>query len=65
MFAFKKGLEHAAQYGKQLGLTEIFLAFFVDVIDEENRARLEKEYRDDATGVKVIPCFIRVAGEEG
>ena len=65
MFAFKKGLEQAALYGKKLGLTEIYLAFFVDDIDEENRARLEKEYRDDATGVKVVPCFVRVGGEEG
>jgi hypothetical protein len=57
-------LEQAAQYGKQIGLTEVFLVFFVDVIDEENRVRYEKDYRNEAMGVNVIPIFGKT-GEPG
>jgi hypothetical protein len=55
---YRQSLVRAARYGKQLGLDEIFLVFFVDSIDEENRGRYEKNYRDEETGVQVIPLFV-------
>lgn len=61
---YGQALEQAAQYGKQMGMSEIFLVFFVDVIDEENRGRYEKEYRDESLGVNVVPIFVET-GEPG
>jgi hypothetical protein len=55
---YMHALVQAARYGKQLGLEEIFLAIFVDAIDDKNRGIYEKEYLDETTGVKVVPCFI-------
>ncbi len=55
---YKTALEKAAHYGQQLKLSDIFLVFFVQYIDEENRKIYEKEYRDKTSGVKVIPVFI-------
>jgi hypothetical protein len=55
---YHHALERAGQYGKQLGVSEIFLVFFVDFIDEENRGRYEKDYLDETTGVQVIPIFV-------
>jgi hypothetical protein len=55
---YRQFLVRAAQYGSQLGLNEIFLVFFVDAIDEENRSRYEKNYLDETTAVKVIPLFV-------
>lgn len=56
---------HAAQYGKQLGLAEIYFVYFVDAIDEENRGRYEKDYQDETTGVRAVPIFVETgpAGE--
>jgi hypothetical protein len=55
---YRQSLVRAAQCGSQLGLNEIFLVFFVDAIDEENRTRYEKIYPDETTGVKVVPLFV-------
>jgi hypothetical protein len=55
---YKKALEKAARYGKQLELPEIHLVFFVEYIDEEHRKEYEKDYKDMETKVKVIPIFI-------
>jgi hypothetical protein len=55
---YKKSLGQAALYGKQLGLTEIFLLFFIDSIDEENRTKHETTYVDETTGVIVRPVFV-------
>ena len=55
---YRQSLVRAAQYGSQLGLNEIFLVFFVDAIDEENRTRYEKNFLDEATGAKVVPLFV-------
>ena len=41
-----------------LNLNEIFLAFFVQYIDEDNREKYEKEYADEISGVTVIPIFL-------
>lgn len=55
---YRQALVRAAQYGKQMGMSEIFLVFFVDSIDEENRGRYEKDYLDEITGVNVVPIFV-------
>jgi hypothetical protein len=56
--SYGHSLEQAVQYGKQLGLAEIFLVFFVDAIDKENRSKYEKDYLDETTGIRVIPTFV-------
>jgi hypothetical protein len=55
---YKLALERAAKYGIQLKRKEIFLVFFVEYIDEENKKVLETIYHDSETGLKVIPIFI-------
>ncbi|MCP4352889.1 MAG: hypothetical protein GY795_46150 [Desulfobacterales bacterium] len=54
---YNDALEQAAEYGKQLGLAEVSLVFFVEYIDDLNREKYEKEYTDAETGVTVIPMF--------
>ncbi|MDY7080693.1 MAG: hypothetical protein SXV54_27750 [Chloroflexota bacterium] len=56
-YEYKKALRQAAQYGQQLGLTEIALAFFVEQIDDANRIKYEVICADEATGVTVRPIF--------
>ncbi len=51
-------LGQAAKYGKQLNLSEVFLVFFVENIDEENRKKYEKDLKEKDTGVVVKPVFI-------
>ena len=55
---YNEALEQAACYGKQLELSEIALVFFVEYIDDANREKYEKEYSNEATGVRVKPVFV-------
>ncbi len=55
---YKDALKQAARYGKQLKLSEIILAFFVEYVDEANRQKYEVTYLDKETGVMVIPIFV-------
>ncbi len=55
---YKKSLLQAARYGKNLGLAEIYLIFFVEYIDEDNRKKYEAVYSDNETRVRVIPVFV-------
>jgi hypothetical protein len=55
---YRIALERAAQYGKQLGLAEIFLVFFVERIDDRSRQTYEKDLIDRKTNVIVAPLFI-------
>ena len=55
---FQQALVKAAQYGKQLGLAEIFFVSFIESIDEESRNTFEKPFEDTGTGVTVKPFFI-------
>jgi len=57
--AYKIALEKAAHYGKQLGLTEIFLVSFIESIDDVTRSTFEKAYNDPGSGVTVKPFFIQ------
>jgi hypothetical protein len=55
---YRDALKQAARYGKQLGLEEITLAFFVEAIDESSRVKYEESHHDEKTGVKVQPVFV-------
>ncbi|HLP44502.1 MAG TPA: AAA-like domain-containing protein [Candidatus Deferrimicrobium sp.] len=57
--AFQQALKKAAHYGKQLGLTEIFLVSFIETVDDETRAIFEKPYLDLDWQVTVKPFFIQ------
>jgi hypothetical protein len=61
---YKEALKQAAGYGKQLGLKEISLIFFVGAIvgaiDDENRKKYEADFEDPETGVKVMPIFVEM-----
>jgi len=57
--AHKIAQEKAAHYGKQLGLTEIYLVSFIETIDEETRGIFEKPFTEPVTGVTVKPFFIQ------
>ncbi|MCP4111721.1 MAG: hypothetical protein GY749_40390, partial [Desulfobacteraceae bacterium] len=55
---YSNALDQAVRYGKQLELSEIFLVFFVEYIDDANREKYEKEYTDRESSVRVIPVFV-------
>ena len=57
-YEYRRAIGQAARYGRSLGLDEITLAFFVEGIDEANRARYEVPHHDEETGVVVHPVFI-------
>lgn len=57
--AYRKALAQAAKYGKQLGLNEVTLVFFVEQIDDRNREKYQEAYKDPDTGVMVHPRFIQ------
>jgi len=54
---YKDAQDQAAQYGKQLGLAEISLVFFVEYIDDANREKYEKDYTDAESSVLVETVF--------
>jgi len=55
---YREALQQAARYGRQLGLTEITLAFFVERVDDASRQKYEARYTDEETGVAVTPVFV-------
>lgn len=57
-FGYDEALEQAAKYGKKLGLAEITLAFFVEMIDESNRQKYETPYQSPNAQVVVQPIFV-------
>ncbi|GAK56009.1 hypothetical protein U27_02970 [Candidatus Vecturithrix granuli] len=57
---YHDSLIQAARYGNELGLTEITLVFFVESIDDANRAKYEVVYQDKKTGVTVHPFFVQI-----
>ncbi|MEE4358011.1 MAG: AAA-like domain-containing protein [Desulfococcaceae bacterium] len=56
--AYRDALLQAGRYGKQMGLSEISLIFFVEQIDEQNRKKYEADYQDKVSHTKVLPVFI-------
>ncbi len=57
---YKEALKQAAHYGKQLGLEEISLIFFVESIDEKNKKKYEADCYDEETKVTVLPIFVEI-----
>jgi hypothetical protein len=57
-YEYRAALRHAARYGRQLGLDEITLCFFVEAVDDENRAKYEALHVDAESGVSVTPVFV-------
>jgi hypothetical protein len=55
--SYKKALPKAALCGKQLGLKEIFVVFFINRIDDAHRKEYEVDTLDEETGVKVVTIF--------
>ena len=55
---YQAALKQAASYGKELGQTEIWLVFFVEVINDEQRQTFEATQQDADTGVLVHPVFV-------
>ncbi len=61
-FAYREALDQAAEYGDQLGLSEITLVFFVEVVDDASRGKYEKDHVNEEYGVKVVPVFVETGG---
>lgn len=57
-WSYKESIKQAAKYGKQLGLPEIHLVFFVEYSDEKRKKQYETGHRDKGTGVLVKPVLI-------
>ncbi len=55
---YKKALQQAARYGQQLQVSQVWLALFVEAVDETNRQKYEVVYEDKETGVTVTPVFV-------
>jgi hypothetical protein len=60
--AYKGALKQTAEYGRQLGLPEMTLVFFVETIDDKNRKKFETPFVDESeTGkITVKPVFVQV-----
>jgi hypothetical protein len=57
MYTFERGIDQAAEYGRQLGLKEIALLVFVELSEEEAK-QLEQEV--DKPGIKVIVLSVGI-----
>ena len=55
---YRSALGQAARYGKQLKQSEIWLVFFVEAIDDDNRETYEATHQDTETGVMVHPVLV-------
>ena len=56
--SYRKALKQTAKYGKKLGVTEIWLVLFVEVVDDQNRQRFQMDYTDQ-NGIVVHPLFVQ------
>jgi hypothetical protein len=57
--SYRYALKQAAKYGKELGVTTIWLVLFVEAVDDKNRQQFEMDYTDQKTGVVVHPLFVQ------
>jgi hypothetical protein len=55
---YRNALKQTAKYGKKLGVTEIWLVLFVEVVDDQNRQRFQMDYTDQ-NGIVVHPLFVQ------
>jgi hypothetical protein len=56
--SYRQALRQTAKYGKELGVSEIWLVLFVEVVDDHNRQRFAVDYSDSG-GVVVHPVFVQ------
>jgi hypothetical protein len=57
-FGYREALKQAANYAQQLGLSEIALVCFVEVVDDATREKYEAVYVNEETEVTVQPIFV-------
>jgi len=57
---YDKALVQAAKYAQRLNTPDIWLVLFIEVIDDDNRQKLEKPYVDPTYGVTVHPIFVTI-----
>ncbi|MEZ4864658.1 MAG: AAA-like domain-containing protein [Caldilineaceae bacterium] len=57
-FEYNAALVQSARYAYQLQLATITVVFFVEAVDNENRAYYETPYQDATTNVTVEPVFV-------
>ncbi len=57
-YTYRLAVNRAAEYAIQLGTRELFLIFFIESIDAENRLALEAPHREGEAGVEVRPIFV-------
>lgn len=57
MYKYEKGIEQAAEYGRQMGLQEVAFLVFVEVTPEEAK-QLEKVVDKNGVKVTVLPIGI-------
>ena len=57
-YEYKKALGQTARYANSMGWPLVWLVFFTEQIDEQNRAKYEVTYHDPQTQVVVEPLFI-------
>ena len=55
---YQEALGQAARYAQQLQQAAIWLAFFVEIVSDENRRLFETPYTDAATGIQVYPILV-------
>ncbi|OAD19275.1 protein containing DUF1703 [Candidatus Thiomargarita nelsonii] len=55
---YKKALGQATQYAQRV--MEIWLIFFVEFVDDENRQKYKQAYYDEKTGITVNPVFVTI-----
>lgn len=61
---YQYALDQAAGYAHELAVQDIWLLFFIEVIDDDNRQQLEKTYIDPIYNVTVHPIFITIGTME-
>ncbi len=56
---YRLALEQTAHYGHQLGLREIYMVSFIEMIDEANLKKYESPFVEPISGVTVYPRIIQ------
>ena len=55
---YQRAIGQSARYAKSLGLSEIWMVVFVEIIDDDNRQQLEKPQLEVETSVTIHPVFV-------
>lgn len=57
-YAYRNALQQALRYAEQMQLQTMWLVFFVQNINDENRQRYESAFVDHNSGILIQPVFI-------